>query len=153
MRPSDSSERLCLHTYDRINSSHGLNRLPIYVKRIKLNLVKAKAEIVVEREAAATAVIDAKHCVAQVISTRAMELAIEKARSYGIGAVLVKNSGHFGMASTYGLLAARQNMIGIVTSNVTPLMPAPGGATRIIGNNPLAIVAPTRVIRSPPIWP
>src|ERR1035437_6395015 len=105
------------------------------VKRIKLNLVKAKAEIVVEREAAATAVIDAKHCVAQVISTRAMELAIEKARSYGIGAVLVKNSGHFGMASTYGLLAASQNMIGIVTSNVTPLMPAPGGATRIIGNH------------------
>jgi LDH2 family malate/lactate/ureidoglycolate dehydrogenase len=124
--------------------SHGLNRLPIYVKRIKAKIVKAKAEMVVEREAAAIAVVDGQHSVAQVIATWAMELAIQKACSFGIGAVLVKNSGHFGMASTYGLQAARQNMIGIVTSNVTPLMPAPGGATKLIGNNPLAIVAPTK---------
>lgn len=125
-------------------SSHGLNRLAVYINRIKCNLVKAKAEMVVERDAAAIAVIDAQHSVAQVISFRAMELAISKARTYGIGAVLVKNSGHFGMAQTYGLQAAREKMIGIVTSNVTPLMPAPGGAAKVIGNNPLAIVAPTR---------
>lgn len=131
-------------------SSHGLNRLPVYIKRIKANLVRAKAEMIVERDAAAIAVIDAQYSIAQVIATRAMELAIGKARSYGIGAVLVKNSGHFGMAATYGLQAAREKMIGIVTSNVTPLMPAPGGASRVIGNNPLAIVAPTK---SDPITP
>lgn len=125
-------------------SSHGLNRLAVYVKRIKSKLVKAKAEMVLERDAAAIAVIDAQFSVAQVIATRAMDLAISKARSYGIGAVLVKNSGHFGMAATYGLQAAREKMIGIVTSNVTPLMPAPGGAAKVIGNNPFAIVAPTK---------
>jgi LDH2 family malate/lactate/ureidoglycolate dehydrogenase len=125
-------------------SSHGLNRLPLYVRRLKARVVKAKAEIVTERDMGAIAVIDGQHSISQVIGHRAMEMAIEKAGYYGIGAVLAKNSGHFGMASAYGLQAARRNMIGIVTSNVTPLMPPHGGVAKLLGNNPLAVVAPTK---------
>jgi len=124
-------------------SSHGLNRLPIYIRRIRAGLLKAKADITIEREVGAIAVINGNFSVAQLIAYRAMEIAIEAATRYGIGAVLAKNGGHFGMASEYGLQAAKRNMIGIVASNVTPLMPAPGGSAKLIGNNPFAIVAPT----------
>src|SRR5699024_463344 len=41
-------------------------------------------------------------------------------------------------------LAAKENMIGITISNSEPLMPAIGGAEKIIGNNPIAIAAPTK---------
>ena len=125
-------------------SSHGLNRLGIYVKRIKAQLVRAKAEIITERDMGAIAVLDGNHSIAQVIGHRAMGIAIEKASRYGIGAVLAKNSGHFGMTSAYGLRAAQQNMIALVISNVTPLMPAPGGSSKLLGNNPIAVVAPTK---------
>ena len=125
-------------------SSHGLNRLPTYVKRLKAQLVKATAEIITERDMGAIAVVDGNHSIPQVIGHRAMAMAIEKARRYGIGAVLAKNSGHFGMTSAYGLRAADQNMIAVVLSNVTPLMPPAGGSSKLLGNNPLAVVAPTK---------
>jgi LDH2 family malate/lactate/ureidoglycolate dehydrogenase len=123
--------------------SPGLQRLPIYINRIKAGLLKAKAAIVVERDAGSIAVLNGNFSVAQVIGYRAMDLAIDKAARHGIGAVLAVHSGHFGMASGYGIHAAMRKMIGIVTSNVTPLMPAPGGAAKLIGNNPFAMVAPT----------
>lgn len=125
-------------------SSHGINRLPIYVKRLKAQVVRPKAEIITERDMGAVAVVDGNNSIAQVIGHHAMAMAVDKASRYGIGAVLAKNSGHFGMTSAYGLRAAEQNMIAIVLSNVTPLMPPPGGCAKLLGNNPIAIVAPTK---------
>jgi LDH2 family malate/lactate/ureidoglycolate dehydrogenase len=125
-------------------SSHGLNRLGIYVRRIKAQMVRAKAEIITERDMGAIAVLDGNHSIAQIIGHRAMAMAIDKAGRYGIGAVLAKNSGHFGMTSAYGLPAAQRNMIALVISNVTPLMPPQGGAAKLLGNNPIAVVAPTK---------
>jgi LDH2 family malate/lactate/ureidoglycolate dehydrogenase len=145
--PPDEAERLVdslIAAELKGVTSHGLNRLPIYIERIRRGLLKAKADILVEREIGSIAVVDGNFSIAQLVAHQAMEIAIQTAGRSGIAAVLAKNSGHFGMASAYGLQAAKRNMIGIATSNVTPLMPAPGGSVKLIGNNPLAIVAPTR---------
>jgi LDH2 family malate/lactate/ureidoglycolate dehydrogenase len=69
--------------------------------------------------------------------------AIERAGRYGIGLVSVRNAHHFGAASRWAMQAAQAGCLGIAMSNTTPLMPAPGGAERIVGNNPLAIAVPT----------
>jgi LDH2 family malate/lactate/ureidoglycolate dehydrogenase len=40
-------------------------------------------------------------------------------------------------------MMAEQNCVGIVLSNTRPLMPAPGGAEALVGNNPIAIALPS----------
>lgn len=123
--------------------SHGLMRLPIYIQRIRHGLMLPVSNVTVQRNTNATAVLDGNFSAGQMVATKAMELAIAKAEQYGIGAVSAKNSNHFGIAAHYALKASRANMIGIVMSNTTPLMPPTGGAEKVLGNNPLAIAAPS----------
>lgn len=122
--------------------SHGLMRLPIYVQRIQKEFIRSVAHTSVVQDHRAIAVLDGDYSAGQVVATQAMEMAIEKAAEYGIGAVTVKNSNHFGIAAHYALMASKKNMIGIVMSNTAPLMPPVGGAEKVLGNNPLAIAAP-----------
>ncbi|SEN03297.1 Malate/lactate/ureidoglycolate dehydrogenase, LDH2 family [Mesobacillus persicus] len=122
--------------------SHGFLRLPIYIERIQKGLITNKADIHIEKENAATVVMDGNFGAGQVVAYKAMEKSIEKAVENGIGLVAVKNSNHFGITAYYSLMAAKQDKIGIVISNVAPLMPAIGGAEKVIGNNPISIAAP-----------
>lgn len=123
--------------------SHGLMRLPIYVQRIQKGFIRSVSQVIVEQDSKATAVLDGNFSAGQVVATRAMEIAMGKAAEYGVGAVTAKNSNHFGIAAHYALMAVEQDMIGIVMSNTAPLMPPIGGAEKVLGNNPLAIAAPT----------
>ena len=125
-------------------SSHGFMRLPIYIKRTQAGIMRAAAEMTIVHDNGASAVLDANFSFGQVAAQRGMQVAIEKAHQYSIGTCLVKNSGHFGTAANYGEMAAAEKMVGIVLSNTTPLMPPTGGAEKKLGNNPLAIVAPTK---------
>lgn len=123
--------------------SHGLMRLPLYVSRIQKGLNRPVACIETVSDHGATALLDAHYSAGQVVAARAMERAIAKARECGVGAVVVRNSNHFGIAAHYALQAAAEDMIGLAASNTTPLMPPTGGAEKILGNNPLAIAAPS----------
>jgi LDH2 family malate/lactate/ureidoglycolate dehydrogenase len=124
--------------------SHGFLRLPIYIERIQKGLIRNAASIKVETENDSMALLDGEYSAGQVVAYRAMEKSIEKAEKTGIGLVAVKNSNHFGISAYYSLMATQKDKIGIVISNVSPLMPAIGGAEKVIGNNPIAIAAPTR---------
>ena len=87
-------------------------------------------------------VIDAENVFGQLTSQQAVELSVSKAKAFGLGAVAVRNGFHLGRAGRWAGQIADQGCVGIVLSNTRPLMPAPGGAERIIGNNPLAIAMP-----------
>lgn len=123
--------------------SHGFLRLPIYAERIQKGLIRNKASINAEKENDAIAVLDGEYSSGQVVAYKAMEKSIEKAEQSGIGLVAVKNSNHFGISAYYSLMATQKDKIGIVISNVSPLMPAIGGAEKVIGNNPISIAAPS----------
>ncbi|MFC0273287.1 Ldh family oxidoreductase [Metabacillus herbersteinensis] len=123
--------------------SHGVMRLPIYIERIQNELIRSVSKVIVEQENKATAMLDGTFSAGQIVGTKAMEMAIEKAEEYGVGVVTAKNSNHFGIAAHYALMASKKDMIGIVMSNTAPLMPPTGGAEKVLGNNPLAIAAPT----------
>lgn len=123
--------------------SHGFMRLPIYVKRIKAGFINVNSEIITEKETRVMALMDGNFAAGQVVGVKAMKKAIELAKNEGVGITVVKNSNHFGIAAHYALMAAKQNMLGIVMSNVEPLMAAIGGAEKIIGNNPIAIASPS----------
>ena len=124
--------------------NQGVGRLPIYVKRIELGLINNDPNIRVVNEMGATAVLDGDHGMGHYAGSKGMRLAIEKAGTSGIGAVGVRNSAHFGVAAHYGQIAANEQYIGLVFTNSTSLMAAPGGAERLIGNNPVCIAVPAR---------
>jgi LDH2 family malate/lactate/ureidoglycolate dehydrogenase len=69
-------------------------------------------------------------------------MVIERARSHGLAALAVRNGFHFGTAGYWARQIADAGLAGIVMCNTRPLMPAPGGAERVVGNNPLAIALP-----------
>jgi LDH2 family malate/lactate/ureidoglycolate dehydrogenase len=124
-------------------ASHGVMLTDMYLDRIRNGSVSTKeiATIVSDRDAAV--VLDAGHALGQLTGHQAMALAIERARRFGAGIAAVRHGFHFGTARRYALQAAQADCIGIVACNTRPLMPAPGGAERVTGNNPLAIAVPT----------
>ncbi|MFX1324734.1 MAG: Ldh family oxidoreductase [Promethearchaeota archaeon] len=123
--------------------SHGIQRCKMYYDRIKAGIYNPKTEIEIVKDSVATAVIDG-HCgMGHVIAFKAMKLAIEKAKKYGLGAVAVRNSTHFGIAGYYSLMAIEEGMIGFVTTNTRPSVPPTFGVEPMLGTNPLTYGAPT----------
>jgi LDH2 family malate/lactate/ureidoglycolate dehydrogenase len=122
--------------------SHGVMLLDMYVERIRCGSVstKARAEVISDRQT--TVVLDAGHALGQLTGEQAMGLAVERAKRFGVGIVAVRHAFHFGTARRYAQQAARAGCIGLVMCNTRPLMPAPGGTERVVGNNPLAVAIP-----------
>jgi LDH2 family malate/lactate/ureidoglycolate dehydrogenase len=123
--------------------SHGLMLLPMYLERIEKGSVDAGAsgEIVVDNGSCAT--LDAGDALGHVSAEKATALVIERARKHCLAAVAVRNAFHFGAVGRFARKIALAGQIGIVMANTRPLLPAPGGAERVVGNNPLAIAVPT----------
>jgi len=99
-----------LVTADRLGiDSHGISRLkPIYYTRIKQGILNPVTKIDVVKEGPTTAVLDGNHGMGHVISVRATEMAIKKAKEYGMGMVAVRNSSHYGIAGYYTLMCAKK---------------------------------------------
>src|SRR6184192_4696473 len=84
--------------------SHGIDMLPRYHELWRQGFVVMEADPVLARDAAATALYDGAKGLGHYVSTLAMRLAIDKARTFGIGIVTVRNSGHFGAAANYSMI-------------------------------------------------
>jgi LDH2 family malate/lactate/ureidoglycolate dehydrogenase len=124
--------------------SHGVSRFkPVYVDRIRSGQVDPRAKPEIVRQGPTTAVIDGRNGMGQVIAKRAMEIAVEKARQYGIGMTAVRNSNHFGIAGYYAAMAASTGMIGITGTNARPSVAPTFGVEPMFGTNPLAFGLPT----------
>jgi LDH2 family malate/lactate/ureidoglycolate dehydrogenase len=124
-------------------ASHGVMLLPMYVERINKGSVSRRSAGEVISDRGAAMVIDAGNALGQLTSRQAVKLAVARAREIGLAAVAVRNGFHFGTAGRYARMMAEHNCVGIVLSNTRPLMPAPGGAEALVGNNPIAIALPS----------
>ena len=124
--------------------SHGVNRFkPIYLDRIKAGIQKPVTEFEVLRESPTTAVVDGHDGMGQVVAYKAMSMAIEKARKYGMGMVAARNSTHFGIAGYYATMATKAGMIGITGTNARPSIAPTFGVENMMGTNPLTFGMPT----------
>ncbi len=123
--------------------SHGIGRLKVYTDRIRKGQLSPTTKVEVVREGAAVAVLDGHHGMGPVIACRAMKMAIEKAKSTGLGAVAVRDSSHFGIAGYYPLMAVREGLIGLTVTNARPSVLPTFGAEPMFGTNPIAFGAPT----------
>jgi LDH2 family malate/lactate/ureidoglycolate dehydrogenase len=122
--------------------SHGLSQVEMYVRRLLLGSVSSVSELVIVESRAATAVADAHGMFGHLAGDQAMQLAIDRSKAFGVGVVAVRNSFHFGAAGRYTQEASEQGCIGIAMCNTKPMMPAPGGIEKLVGNNPISIGLP-----------
>ena len=123
--------------------THGVQRLKMYYDRINQGIYNPKTKIDIINESPTTAVIDGNCSMGHVVAYKSMKLAIKKAKKYGIGAVAVRNSTHFGIAGYYSLMAINSGMIGIVTTNATPAVPPTFGIEPMLGTNPFTAGVPS----------
>lgn len=124
--------------------SHGVLRIPWYVELVDKGLMKPRPNIRVEKETAATLLMDADYAPGPVVTVPAMNRAIQKAREVGIGWVVIRNTLHQGAMGYYPLMAAKQGMAGIAIVCNPPNM-APHGARAIgVHNSPIAVCVPGR---------
>ncbi len=124
--------------------SHGIGRLkPIYIDRITKGILNPVTEIEVIKDEMSTAVLDGHNGMGHVVSKKAMEMAIEKARKYGTGMVAVRNSTHYGIAGYFVTMATEEGMIGITGTNARPSIAPTFGVENMMGTNPLTFGLPT----------
>ncbi len=125
--------------------SHGSRAIDRYLKAMDDGYINPRAEFCIERETAAMAVVDGNMGLGHVTSTRAMQLAIQKAAAVGTGTVAVKRSQHYGAASVYTLLAVNSGMIGYSTTNTAwATVAALGSREAAVANNAFSWAVPTR---------
>lgn len=124
--------------------SHGINRCkPIYYDRIKSGIQNPITEFEVVRDRFSTAVVDGHNGMGHVIAKRCMQMAIDKAREFGMGMVVTRNSTHFGIAGYYALMAVEEGMIGQVGTNARPSIAPTFGVENMLGTNPLTFAMPS----------
>lgn len=122
--------------------THGINRLPSYMKRLREGVMDPGASPSVEAKSPVVAMVDGNNSFGFLAATAGMDFAVSAAKTYGIGMASVKHSNHFGMGACYALQAAREGMMSLVFTNSSPAMAPWGSKEKIVGVSPLACGAP-----------
>ena len=122
--------------------SHGMQSLARYHKGIEKGLIKVEAKPEVVFETPVSAVIEGHDGMGQLISHKAMNIAIEKAKKSGIAVVTVRNSNHFGIAGYYAKMACDEGLLGMAFTNSEAIMVPTFGRLAMLGSNPIAVAMP-----------
>lgn len=123
--------------------THGVFRLPQYVKRVIAGSINATPNIHVEREKAGMALVNGDRGLGHLVVKYCAELAVKKARESGVAWVGCNHSNHSGPASIYAKIPMRNDMVGIfVATGNSNHVPAWGGIELLLGTNPIAIAVP-----------
>lgn len=124
--------------------THGVSKIPLYVKRIQSGVIDPRGEPTIVKESPGTALVDGKNAMGQVVGTMAMDLCVHKAKSHGIAMVVARNSNHFGTCAYYTMRALQHDMIGVASSNGVPAIAPFGGTTPLLSNNPVSVAVPAK---------
>jgi len=93
-------------------------------------------------DAGGLALIDGHDGMGQVLTARAAQEAVRRAKAHGIAAVGIRNSNHFGTALYFTLTAAREGCVAFLSTNASPAMAPWGGRKKIVGTNPWSWACP-----------
>src|SRR5215469_6817849 len=127
----------------RGSDTHGVIRLPLYVRRLRGGGINAKPNIRLVSDRASVALIDGDNGMGHLVMRRAAELAIKKAEATGIGWVGARMSNHAGPAALYVTMPLHHNMVGLYSAvGSNNHLPPWGGSESLLGTNPLAVAIP-----------
>jgi L-2-hydroxycarboxylate dehydrogenase (NAD+) len=131
-----------LDSHKKGRHTHGIGRLPIYVRKINDSLMTTETILSPIHDFPVVTVYDAHNGFGQVAGYKGMLQCVDKAASFGIGVVAIKDINSFGVAGYYGRLAAERGMIGVIMGNASPAFAPIGGACAILGTNPICFAFP-----------
>lgn len=143
----DAAARAMLHASRLGVDSHGVRLLSHYVSAIEGGRVAAAPQMTFVRETGAVATLDAGAAHGALAAYTAMDRAMDLASGFGIGAVAIRNSSHFGPAGAFALAAAERGYVGLAFCNSDSFVRLHEGAERFHGTNPIAAAAPVRGAR------
>lgn len=126
-------------------SSHGLANLSrLYLPLFDDQRCDPDAEPVVLADRGAAVLLDGRRALGLWLAREAMELAVRRARTYGVGLVSVRDATHLGCAGHHAQQAVGHGMLGVVASNCgrQRIIRPPGGRAAMLGTNPFSVAAP-----------
>lgn len=125
--------------------SHGVsNMLRSYVRSFQSGAMNPRPQWRIVREFPSAATIDGDGGLGIILAPKAMQIAIEKARTSGVGVVTMYNGRHLGAAGYHAMLAAQADMVGMCMTATQPSVVPTFGAEARFGTNPIAIAAPAK---------
>lgn len=124
--------------------SHGVLRIPWYVKNIDDGIFNLSPNIKIEKETPATILIEGDNAFGPIVTVFAMNKTIEKAKQVGVCWTLIRNTTHQGAMAYYSLMAAEQDMAGIAVVCSPPNMAPFGSKGKGVHNSPISIAVPAK---------
>ncbi|MBT3990330.1 MAG: Ldh family oxidoreductase [Rhodospirillaceae bacterium] len=129
--------------------SHGVGMFSGYQMMRGVGRIIMDGKITIARDLPSIALVDGGHGLGHPVGVFATDLAIEKCKQTGIGAVAVRNSNHYGAAGYYAKRIVGNGLVGMSFTGT----PGPGivptfGKKAMLGTNPIAFAAPAK--RNPP---
>ncbi|KAL2350161.1 putative malate/L-lactate dehydrogenase [Cryomyces antarcticus] len=122
--------------------THGINRIPSYMARIRQGVLNATASPELHQTTPVVAQVDGHNTFGFLSAHLGMSSAVSMAQTYGIGMVSVKHSNHFGMSAWIVQQALDAGMMSLVFTNSSPALPVWGGRGKLMGVSPIACGAP-----------
>ena len=131
---AEISSEVLIESDKRGIDSHGLGRLkPIYCDRIDKGILWANKPISIIKETETTALVDGNLGLGLYIGPYCMDLAIKKAKKYGVGFVVAQRSTHYGIAGYYSQMAAEAGCVGFSGTNARPSIAPTFGVEPMLG--------------------
>ena len=122
--------------------SHGVHLMALYADRLRGGHLKGRTEVTVLRDEGAAALLDGGQGLGQISGLAAVDLAVAKAREFGVGTVAVRNSSHLGALGWYTMRGAEAGCVTLAAQNGPPFVPPFGGVTGIFSTNPMSYAVP-----------
>lgn len=123
--------------------SHGVRLLNHYVTALNGGRINKQPNLRKAAGFGAIETLNADDAHGALSAYTGMDRAIELAEQFGIGAVAIQNTSHFGPAGAYSLEAAKRGFIGVTFCNSDSFVRLHDGAMRFHGTNPIAVGFPT----------
>ena len=163
--PADRLSALCADVFERLGSgreearrvaaslvganlaghdSHGVIRVPRYVDWVRSGDIAPNQTIERVVDAPAIAVVDGRYGFGQTIAPLAVAVGVEKAKTAGLAAISLRNSGHIGRVGEWAEMAAAEGLISIhfVTASGSVLVAPYGGVERRLSTAPFCVGIP-----------
>jgi L-2-hydroxycarboxylate dehydrogenase (NAD+) len=115
----------------RGSDTHGVIRLPLYVRRLRAGGINAKPNIRLVNDRASVALIDGDNGLGHLVMRRAAELAITKAKTTGIGWVGARMSNHAGPAALYVTMRSRMTWSASISRWAVTIICRHGAAVKV----------------------
>jgi LDH2 family malate/lactate/ureidoglycolate dehydrogenase len=123
-------------------STHGVNFLPLLADRIRQGQLVVPTTVTVVSDAEAVTHLDGGNGLGQTAAAKGMRSAMDKARRFGVGLSLIRNTNHVGLLAYYTLMAAEDGLVGFCMCTSAASMAPWGGAEPLFGTNPFSVASP-----------